>query len=155
MKIDGISAIAVILIASFAIDRIVAGVLFLLSFVKGWRRIFPDPALLEDAVARARAEKKRKLVYSGLAGVLALLVVAWYGQVRILKATGFATAPVLDTLLTGLILMAGADRMTGLLKTLGTPAIEKPEPAARPIEITGKLILEEPAARKGAAAAGA
>jgi hypothetical protein len=70
MKIDGISALAVILIASFAIDRIVTGLLFLLSFLERWERAFPDPATVEDTLARVRAEKKQKLGYFIFAALL-------------------------------------------------------------------------------------
>ncbi len=144
-KTDGVTAIAMILIASFAIDRIVVGLLFLFGFLPGWKRAFPEPALLADPGARAGAERKRKLIYFVFAGVLAGLFLAGYGQDRILKAAGFSINPILDTIMTGLILMGGADRMTELLKMVGVQNAEKLEAPARPIEITGRLILEEPA----------
>ena len=144
-KADGVTAIAMILIASFAIDRIVVGLLFLFSFLPSWQRVFPEPTLLADPGARARAERKRKLIYFVFVGVLAGLFLVGYGQDRILKAAGFSINPILDTILTGLILMGGADRMTELLKMIGVQTAEKPEAPARPIEITGRVTLEEPA----------
>ncbi len=147
-RADGVTAIAMMLIASFAIDRVVVGLLFLLSFLPSWQRVFPEPTLLADPAARARAERKRKLIYFVFAGVLAGLFLAGYGQDRILKAAGFSINPTLDSILTGLILMGGADRMTELLKMIGVQNAEKPAAPARPIEITGRVILEEPAAGK-------
>lgn len=144
-KADGVTAIAMILIASFAIDRIVVGLLFLFSFLPKWSRAFPEPSLFEDPGARARAERKRKLIYFVLAGVLAGAFLAGYGQDRILKAAGFSINPILDAVLTGLILVGGADRMTELLKMIGVQTAEKSEARPHPIEITGRLILEEPA----------
>ena len=41
MKPDGLNVIAVLIIASFAIDRIVAGLLFILSWVEPWAKAFP------------------------------------------------------------------------------------------------------------------
>ncbi len=137
-----------ILIASFAIDRIVVGVLFLFGFLPGWKRAFPEPASFTDPGERAAAERKRKLIYFTFAGVLAGLFLAGYGHDRILKAAGFSINPILDTILTGLILIGGADRMTELLKMIGVRNGEKPEAPARPIEITGRVILEEPADKK-------
>ena len=92
MKIDGISAIAIILIASFAIDRIVTGSLFLLSFVKYWTKYFPDPATLQPD-ARLAAERMLKLAYFGLSGFLGIpLFSGWYSKDAILaNAFGFAS----------------------------------------------------------------
>jgi hypothetical protein len=57
---------------------------------------------------RIKAEKRRKLVYFTLAGVLAIGVFAGYGTVRILSVSGFPSInPLLDVILTGLILSAG------------------------------------------------
>ena len=144
-KADGVTAIAMILIASFAIDRIVVGLLFLFSFVPGWRRLFPEPSPVMNPEDRSGAERKRKVVYFVFAGVLAGLFLVGYGQDRILKAAGFSINPVLDTIVTGLILMGGADRMTELLKMIGVQNAEKPEAPAQPIEIIGRVVLEEPA----------
>jgi TctA family transporter len=130
-QLDGISAIALILVGSFAIDRIVTALLFLLSFV----RLAPD---------RAADERKYKLMYYCLAGVLGIVVLAYYGQVRVLTALGIQIEPLIDTLLTGIVLVGGADRIAEFLKAPGAA----PKQEAQPIEITGKLILEESAAQK-------
>ena len=147
MKIDGVSAIALILIASFGIDRIVTSLLFLLSFIKPWTRFVPDPTTIQDTLERAKAEKTNTLIYFVLAGILGVVVLAFFGEVRIFRAMGFdKTNYILDSIMTGLILMAGADRVAGLLKLSGTPGVEKS--TSRPIEITGKLILEGEASKK-------
>ncbi len=143
MKIDGVSAIAVILIASFAIDRIVTGILFMLSFLKPWTRFFPDPTTITDAAERLATEKKHKFLYFGLAGILSIGVLAGYGGVRIFKVVAFpGIDPVLDTIVTGLILVAGSDRIATLINLGGASGAERSAPASQPIEITGKLILE-------------
>ncbi|MBI3472041.1 MAG: hypothetical protein HY013_11855 [Candidatus Solibacter usitatus] len=131
-QFDGVSAIALILIASFAIDRVVTAVLFLLAWV-GWA---PDPAV---------DERKYKLIYFLLGGVLGIFVLAHFGQVRVLTALGITIDTYLDTGLTGIVLVGGADRIAGLLKVPGA-APQKEEP--QPMVITGKLVLEESAAQK-------
>ena len=85
-RLDGVTAIALVVIASFAIDRIVTGSLFLLSYSKAWARRFPEPASLEDEHARTQAEKRQKLIYFALAGFLGMVVLAGVGNVRILSA---------------------------------------------------------------------
>ncbi len=131
-QLDGVSAVALILIASFAIDRIVTALLFLLSFV----RLVPEAAA---------DERKYKLIYFGLAGLLGTVVLAHYGQVRVLTALGIRIEPLIDTILTGIVLVGGADRIAELLKP---PGAESQKEESQPIEITGKLILEESAAQK-------
>jgi hypothetical protein len=136
VKIDGVSAIAVVLILSFAINRIVIGLLFVLSFIKPWSRLFPEPALEEDTQQRARAERKRRLVYYVLAAILAIGVFAGYGTVRILSVSGFPSInPVLDIILTGLILVAASERIAQMLTARTPPAGEGSEfgTAPRPV----------------------
>lgn len=157
MKIDGVSAIAVVLILSFAINRIALGLLFLLSFVKPWARFLPDPVTEANEELRIKAEKKRKLSYFILASILSMGVFAGYGTVRILAVSGFPSInPILDVILTGLILVAGSDRIGELLKTpatAGAVLTTAEAPTTRPIEITGTLTLVEPKdQREGVAA---
>lgn len=138
---NGINAIVIIIIASFAIDRIVMGLLFILSFIRPWSRVFPDPETVDEQAKRVAAEKKLKLIRFSFAAVLGILVLAGYGHIRIFEEMGFEKInPILDTIVTGLILVAGADRLGAILKMPGAPGVEKAEP--RPIEISGRLILE-------------
>lgn len=141
--VDGVTAIAMIVIASFAIDRIVTATLFVLSLIT----TSLDPESIEDAPGRRRAERIQRLLYVVLAGILGIFVVASYGNVRILAALGIETDPLLDIILTGIILVGGSDRIAAVLKVPGAPGAEKPSP--QPIQITGTLILEEGAGRKG------
>jgi len=139
-KIDGVTAIAIIVIASFSIDWIFTTGLFLLSGWPAFSRFFPDPTLLQDARARSEAERRRKLLYFVVAFVLGVAL-AVFGGVRLLAAVGFQTTVTLDVFVTGLILAGGSDRIAEILKAAGLPSAVK-EPA-RPIEITGRLILEQ------------
>jgi hypothetical protein len=174
MPLDGVSAIALVLIASFAIDRVVNGLLFLAGFNKKWAHWFPEPKLIDETAPRMAAERRQKLVYFILAGFFGMIVLAGLGHVRILTAMGLrpeqavvtssAANPVgaspspspgsvakvqisqslfsfLDIVFTGLLLMGGADSISRVLKLPGVSGAENPSP--RPIEITGKLTLEE------------
>jgi len=150
-KLDGVSAIAVVLIASFAVDRIVTGILFLLSYHKGWKGKFPNPALQSDGERREIAAKNLKLAYFCMAAALAIPLIAGFGKIRMLAALGFPTNPYLDVIVTGLILIGGSDRIAEMLK-MSAPGEAKSEP--KPITITGKLVLEESHSRTTAAASG-
>lgn len=146
-RIDGLSAIALVLILSFAIDRIVRGLLFLLAYIPVWARAFPDPDL-DDVVLSRRGEANRRLVYFVFSAALAIVVIGWFGEVRLLAALGFGRVnPMLDVLVTGLVLTAGADRTERILQSLGAGGTEAPAPKPTPIEITGKLTIDEQARR--------
>ena len=141
------NSIALILIASFAIDRLVTGLFFLFSFS-------PDlHPLLNETVTQApvrddRAARTQRLIYSLLAGYLGTVIVAGMLNIRLFAMSKYAISAtdtpgvLLDTLLTGLILAAGADRLAEALKLFGggPGGIEKKE--ERSIEISGKLVLE-------------
>lgn len=145
MKPDGVNVIAVLVIASFAIDRTVAALLFVLSFFGSGTQAFSDGTFISDPALAAAAARKRKLWYFLLAGLLCAAVLIALPKFGVLAALGFATHRALDAFVTGLIVLGGSDRMADLLgKIPGVPTANVAPPASKPIEVTGKLILEEP-----------
>lgn len=136
MKIDGVSAVLVILIASFAIDRAVTGLLFVLRTFAFGRRLVPDGNAVRE-----------KWVRFTVAALLAGVVLSLVGKVHLLAAVGFpGVNEYVDVLITTVILVGGSDRVTDILKATGMPHGER-EAARQPIEITGKLVLEDNSAR--------
>jgi hypothetical protein len=135
-------ALTIILIASFAIDRLVTGLFFLLAFSDDLR-----PLVLEDpARPDGRAARARRLIYAIVAGYLGIVVVAGILKVHLFEMAAPADAKpnaFLDTVLTGMILAAGADRLSEIVKSFGGDGGARHAPE-KPIEITGKLILEQP-----------
>jgi hypothetical protein len=141
LRIDGISLLVLILLASFAVDRVVRAVLFLLGFLPFWRRLAPDP---DDPTTGYQAAQRHRLVYALMAGGLAIGVLSWLGKVRILAALGFMQVdPLIDTLFTGLLVMGGADRVEILMQKLGAGSTAGAARAATPVEITGHLRIDE------------
>jgi hypothetical protein len=140
MKTDGVNVIAVLVIASFAIDRIVAALLFVVGFFG------PRGQALSDAtfVSEPSAARKRKLVYFLLASALCAVVLVALPDFRVLAGLGYAANRALDTFITALLVLGGSDRISDLLGK--TPGGSAPEAASapKPIEVTGRLILEEP-----------
>jgi hypothetical protein len=140
VRIDGVSAVALILIASFAIDRMVRGLLFVLAFWRPWAASFPDP---DEPTTTPALKKRGRIAYLGFAVVLSTIVLAWYGGVRVFSAMGFIGIPtLLDTVVTGLILVGGAERTDAILKSLsGGGGSEAAAAPATPLQITGTLVL--------------
>jgi hypothetical protein len=136
-------AIAVILIASFAIDRIVGGLFFLLAYSDDLRPLIDADS--SGAALDPLAARTRRLIYALAGGYLGTVVIAGIMGVRLFEVVQIAMPEkpnaLVDTLLTGLILAAGADRLAEALKLFGegSAAGKKNE---QPIEITGRLVLE-------------
>jgi len=111
--------VAVVLLAAFAIERVVAVVDFFMSDI--------DPKA-----------KRRKYILVGVAALIALAVVYFTG-IRILGAMKF-TAPIawIDFALTWLILVGGADKLSQFLGAGKPPAPSSstpPSQSVRPIQI--------------------
>jgi len=138
-EFGGVSVVAFVLLLSFAIDRLVSGVLFFLSMSASWRRWCPPPETVSDPVERMAAERTQKAVYFVFAGVFSAIVLVLVGS-GILHEVGFKEGS-LDMFLTGLILMGGAERVSVFSESLGSsasPAVSEP-----PVQIKGTLMLEE------------
>jgi hypothetical protein len=139
--------IAIILIASFAIDRIVTGLFFLLSYNADLRPVL-DPNSIDDPAQKAKAIKDYQLIYAIVAGYLAIVFVSGVMGVRLSAITGLAPDAkagraineLLDILLTGLLLVGGADRLAEALKLVKG---EGGKGSQAPIEITGKVVLQQ------------
>ncbi|HTS24596.1 MAG TPA: hypothetical protein VMH81_01900 [Bryobacteraceae bacterium] len=141
--------VGIILIAAFAIDRIVTGIFFLLSFSPDLRSTL-EPGPADDP------EQKRlyRVIYTIFAAYLGTVVFAGFMRHRLSTLIGTppktAWGDLLDVLVTGLLLAGGADRLADALKLM-TGGEVKPNQA--PIEITGKVVLEQ-SGRADAAHAG-
>ncbi|HEY2988552.1 MAG TPA: hypothetical protein VGL11_12555 [Candidatus Binatia bacterium] len=142
MNIGAGNVLVLIFVVSFVIDRAVTGLLFMLSYDASWNRLarfFPDPRVMEDTRSRVRAEGKQKLAYFAFSILFAIVVLVYFGEIRILKALGYETR--LDFIVTAVALIAGADVLAKVLEMSGMGGKEAATP--RPIEITGSLVIEE------------
>jgi hypothetical protein len=140
----GVSVVALMLLLSFGIDRIVAGILFVLSWSEKWRSLCPDPAEATDPHERAVAERKQKTAYFILAAAFSVGLLAMVGK-GVFTDMGFARGP-LDVLLTALIVMGGAERVSAFSALLHPGA--EAQASEPPLHITGTLTLEEGTIRR-------
>ena len=146
MEFDPMRTIALILIGSFAIDRIVAGLFFLLSYSSDLRTSL-DPSAVIDPGEQAEAMRNYRLLYAIFGGYLGTVVMAGYMHIRLFASTAVPGSevigeyPLLDIFLTGLVLLGGADRLAEVLRMLGGSGA--PGQKEGPLEIKGKLVLEQ------------
>jgi hypothetical protein len=138
---DGVSVVAQVVVASFVIDRVVSGVLFLGLLA----HIVPDPEATDDASQRIRADRLYKLVYFILAAALVVAVLIFFPSIQVLKAMGITEiAEQLDRFVTGLLLIGGAERLSQFLQPAsgGKKSELSPEQLAPPpLKVEGTLIL--------------
>jgi hypothetical protein len=140
----GVSVIAFVLLLSFAIDRVVAGILFALSWSERWRNLCPDADELADPHEKAAAQQAQKTAYFVFAALFSVVLLRLVGS-GILAQMGFMPGN-LDLFLTALIVMGGAERVSAFSTSL-QPSSEQvvSEP---PLHITGTLTLEEGTIRR-------
>lgn len=151
MSTDGVTLLAVLLIAAFAIERVAAGILFLLALF----RILPDPELSEDPARRAAERRKWTLCHFFVSGAMVIVVLIYLGEYRFLDALGIGGGsgsprlPLwLDRALLGVVLVGGSEQMSSFLKIVGGPSAGGQASGTQMVEVSGKLTLEDGAGKK-------
>lgn len=151
MATDGINLLTILLIAAFAIERVSAGILFLLQLF----HLISDPDLVEDTTQRAHVKRRYTLYHFVVSGILVVFVLLYMGDFRFLDALGLGNRADLsrvplfvDRLLLAVVLVGGAEQMSAFLKMVGAPGGSMREAGAQPVEVSGKLIVEEPSTKK-------
>ena len=146
--IGGLNVLVLLLLASFAIERVATAVVFTLSYVPWWERRFPNPATADREPARAaRLAQNQRLVRVLFACALAALVVSLDERLRVLFALGVNVAEMraslqtaVDAVLTVILLVGGSDLLGRMLDISGR--MGGGGSASAPVEIKGTLVLE-------------
>ena len=84
MAADGINLLTILLIAAFAIERVSAGILFLLQLF----HLIGDPDSVEDAAQRAHTKRKYTFYHFAVSSILVIFVLLYVGDFRFLDALG-------------------------------------------------------------------
>lgn len=143
VTIEATTALTIILICAFAIDRLVTVLMFLL---RARRR--GGTSKEEEVAKNLESDKKReRLIYILLAGILGLLL-GYFGNIRLLEGLGFSNDVWVNVILTALITTAGSDSIAMLMKRMGIGS--GPEAESKPLEVRGNLVLERTPASKEA-----
>src|SRR5262245_51011997 len=143
---SGIQVAAMLVIASFVIDRVTGGTFFVLSMFGAWNRIVPDRAAIEGSSDKASAQKRATLAYYLFVAVLATVFVLTF-NIEVLKALNVAVDPSWDRVFSVLVLMGGSDQVASLLKAPHAGKVLETSTKSQPIEVTGRLILDDRADR--------
>ena len=151
MSTDGVTFVAVLLIAAFAIERVAAGILFLLTVF----HVLSDPELIENAVQRATERRKSTLWHFLISTAMVIVVLFSIGEYRFLDALGLGGGagsshlPLwLDRVLLGVVLVGGSEQMSSFLKMVGAPSAGSQASGAQAVEVSGKLTLDDGSAKK-------
>src|SRR5258708_79778 len=151
MSTDGVTLLAVLLIAAFAIERIAAGILFLLTLF----HVLPDPELTENAEKRATERRKLTLCHFLVSAAMVIFVLFYLGEYRFLDALGLGGGassshlPLwLDRVLLGVVLVGGSEQMSSFLKMVGAPTEGSQASGAQVVEVSGKLTVDDGSAKK-------
>jgi hypothetical protein len=144
----GIQAAALIVIISFAIDRISGGVFFLLSMAGVWNTETSGASAGSDD--SRGAQNRAKLAYYIFAGILAAAFVLTFdiSMLAALKIGEDMQHEPLDIAFGILVLMCGSDQVATLLKSPHAGKAPDTRTAEKPIEVTGKLTLVEQAGQR-------
>lgn len=147
------SALVLILILSFAADRIGKTILFALHQIPWWARRFPDPQLVEDKAQAAAARRRGTIAYAAIVGAIVATAAALHQELLILRMLTPDSHFVVDLIVTTTVLMGGSDLIGRIIRLSGV--IEGDEGdgagghggrAARrdgPIEVVGRLTLDD------------
>jgi len=151
MAKDGINLLTILLIAAFVIERVSAGILFLLQLF----HLIGDPDLIDDTAQRAHGKRRYAFYHFAVSGILVIFVLFYVGDFRFLDALGLGNradlshVPIfVDRLLLAVVLVGGAEQMSAFLKMVGAPSGTGRDSGAQPVEVSGKLTLEESSAKK-------
>ena len=134
---------ATILVCAFIIDRIIAMLMFVASYLKASRDT-------TSKGAEQRADHNRTIVYFLLSASLGAVVILALPDLR-LDLSSFKQLPAsMSTLLTWLVLVAGADRISAFV---GVGSDAKPAPAPSnnvELRVAGTLRVDAETAAKAA-----
>jgi hypothetical protein len=133
------------LLCAFLIDRIIASVLFVASYI----RAASDKSKKGE---KSRKELRKTFVYFFLSGSLAVAAMSVLKGLR-LDLSAFPGGSELSPVITWLVLVAGADRVSAFAGVAAAPA-----PAAETegveVQVSGTLRIDPETARKIEQAAG-
>jgi len=152
------SALVLILVLSFAADRLAKGLLFVLGLLPFWARWFPDPDSIREPARRSRVRTRRLVVYTLVVGSIAGTAIWFFPEIRIIELlSGPRTHAFIDIVVTLVVVMGGSDLVSRIVQVAGIGEGGGGSAGGgrhEPIEINGRLTLENgDAVRLGAAPA--
>lgn len=143
-EIDGATALVILLIGSFVVDRLSGWILLALSAIPWWKRNFPYPQHLpagSNAAHRDRARMWLTLFYYFLSYVIAVALTISL-DLKLLTALGIENIlPIVEPHVTALVIVIGAERIAHWMQTPGIPGIQNSD---QTVQVAGELVVREP-----------
>lgn len=138
--LDGVSTVALIFLFSFAIERVVKGILFCVAYSG---LMDPERQLDEKPEEKVKRYRQRSLaLLSFFLSACAAMFILWIFDLHgILNILGLKQEKHwLDFAVTALVLAAGAERLGDVMKTYGAPKAPPDDP---PLVVTGTLHFDD------------
>ena len=131
--------IATMLLCAFVIDRIIASVMFVASYIE----------VKDDETRKGLAKRqqlRQSLLYFFLSGSLALIAMLAIRGLR-LDLSAFPNGSIVSPILTWLVLVAGADRISAFAGVGSTPAPQAEQETVE-VRVVGTLRVDPETAKK-------
>lgn len=148
------SALVLIMVLAFSADRLTKAVLFLIAFLPVWQRFFQDPELITHRPQKIKMRNRHLFAYTAIVGAIAGSAVWWFPELRVIEMlSGPNTGNVIDTIVTTLVVMGGSDLVGRIIQIssigdMGAAAASgDASERNKPVEISGRLILENDGAQ--------
>lgn len=142
------SVLVLILVLSFAADRLAKALVFGARMIPEIRQRLPEPEGIDLPLVRAAARRREALVYAVLVGVLAGLALLLYPEVRLVRMlAGPQAHPAVDIVVSLAVVMGGSDLVGRVVSVsgLGEGLAPPPSPGRDgPVEIVGRVELIPP-----------
>lgn len=142
------SALVLILVLSFAADRLAKAILFLLALLPMWSKRFPDPRLIREQERKVHVKNRLVLVYTVLVASIAGIAIWMFPELRIIQMLSGPRIPeLIDIIVTVIVVMGGSDLVGRIVQISGIGEGTATSPTSsrnEPIEINGRLVLENP-----------
>lgn len=132
--------IATMLLCAFVIDRIIASVMFVASYIKA----------KQDETRKGQAKRQQlqqSLLYFFLSASLALIAMVAIRGLR-LDLSAFPNGNIVSPILTWLVLVAGADRISAFVGVGSSPAPQAAEQESVEVRVVGMLRVDPETAKK-------
>jgi len=148
------SVLVLIMVLSFAADRVARAIMLTLRLIPAWTRRFPDPLNFtkDQELERARARRRLDIAYTLVVGAIATAAIYAFPDLHIIRMLTRADVPAaIDIAVTVIVVMGGSELLAKIvqLSGLGDAAMAPTAQAASgsgrsdPIEISGRLIVEQ------------
>jgi hypothetical protein len=143
------STLVLILVLSFAADRVAKAIMFGLALLPKVGPYFHPPEYLRDQEMKVHRKTRLLIFYTVLVGAISAAAIYQFPELHIIRLLTDIETDWIDPAVTTIVVMGGSDLLGRLVQIsgLGEGATAAPPGGSsrnEPIEISGRLVLEQP-----------